>query len=117
MHGRGSAGPIIMLTRQPAEGRARDGGLRIGEMEIECLEAYGSLFLLKERLMECSDGFQVNTCEECGALTPLNVPRGVHKCAMCGNISKFTEMHIPYASKLMMQEFSSLAVGMSLHRK
>jgi DNA-directed RNA polymerase II subunit RPB2 len=47
MHSRNSNGPIVLLTRQPAEGRARDGGLRLGEMEVECNWAHGTMFFLK----------------------------------------------------------------------
>ena len=47
VHSRAANGPVVLLTRQPAEGRARDGGLRLGEMELECLWAHGSMYFLK----------------------------------------------------------------------
>ena len=112
VHARGSAGPMILLTRQPAEGRARDGGLRIGEMEIECQWSHGVQYFLAERFMDCSDAFAVHVCSDCGSMVPVNLQRGVHLCETCGNASKFKELHIPYASKLMAQEVGSMGVNM-----
>lgn len=116
VHGRGSSGPMVFLTRQPAEGRARDGGLRVGEMEIECLLAHGNMKFLKERFMKCSDRFVVHVCSACGALTNVNVSAKVHLCKKCGNDQNFWQCEIPYAMKLMMQETDGLGVSMSMMR-
>lgn len=58
MHARGN-GPRVMMTRQPTEGRSKNGGLRVGEMERDCLIAYGASMLIHERLMLSSDPFEV----------------------------------------------------------
>ena len=111
VHSRNSSGPIVLLTRQPAEGRARDGGLRVGEMEQEGLWGHGIFQFLKERLMECSDNYRVFVCKNCGNIATVNPEKGIHCCKNCKNINKFGEVRIPYACKLLFQEVQTMGIG------
>lgn len=108
---RSSSGPIVLLTRQPAEGRARDGGLRVGEMEQEGFCSHGIFQFLKERLMECSDNYRVFVCKNCGNIATVNPEKGIYACKNCKNINKFGEVRIPYACKLLFQEVQTMGIG------
>lgn len=103
MHAR-AKGPRAVLTRQPTEGRSRDGGLRLGEMERDCLIAYGASMLLLERLMISSDAFEVDVCSECGL---MGYSGWCHYCSSSHNIST---LKIPYACKLLFQELLSMNI-------
>ncbi|KAK4166168.1 hypothetical protein QBC43DRAFT_233375 [Cladorrhinum sp. PSN259] len=107
MHSR-SRGPRAVLTRQPTEGRSRDGGLRLGEMERDCLIAYGASQLLLERLMISSDATQVDICERCGQLGYKGY------CQTCKSTGQVTKMTMPYAAKLLVQELISMNVGVRM---
>ena len=110
MHSRAS-GPLVMLTRQPAEGRARDGGLRFGEMERDCVVAHGMAEFTKERLMECSDSFSCHSCKNCGLLAIANPEQSIWACRGCGNSTEFSHINIPYATKLLLQELETMNIG------
>lgn len=105
-----SSGPLVMLTRQPAEGRARDGGLRFGEMERDCIIAHGASEFLKEIMMEKSDNFQCYVCKSCGLLGLVNPAIGVYKCSSCMNTTSFSQIRVPYAYKLFLQELESMSI-------
>ena len=111
IHSRSSNGPVVLMTRQPAEGRARDGGLRLGEMEIECQWSHGMLHFLKERFMECSDNYRVFTCRSCGMIAICNPEKNIAVCRVCKNITSFAEIRIPYACKLLFQEIQTMCIG------
>jgi DNA-directed RNA polymerase II subunit RPB2 len=113
MHSRAS-GPLVMLTRQPAEGRAREGGLRFGEMERDCVVAHGMADFTKERLMECSDAFSCYACKGCGLMAIANPEQGIWSCRGCGNTTNFGHIHIPYASKLLLQELETMNISSRL---
>lgn len=103
MHSR-ARGPRATLTRQPMEGRSRDGGLRLGEMERDCLIAYGASQLLLERLMLSSDAHVVDICGTCGMMGYLGF------CQTCKKSEGMTKMTVPYAAKLLIQELLSMNV-------
>ncbi|XP_021801758.1 DNA-directed RNA polymerase III subunit 2-like isoform X1 [Prunus avium] len=109
MHARGS-GPRVSLTRQPTEGKARNGGLRVGEMERDCLIAYGASMLLYERLMISSDPFEVQVCRVCGLLGYYNHKLKTGICSSCKNGDNISTMKLPYACKLLIQELQSMNI-------
>uniref|UniRef100_T1J8E2 DNA-directed RNA polymerase subunit beta n=1 Tax=Strigamia maritima TaxID=126957 RepID=T1J8E2_STRMM len=97
-------GPRAVLTRQPTEGRSKEGGLRLGEMERDCLIGYGASMLLIERLMYSSDAFDVDVCNECGLLCYKG---WCHYCKSSGDVSS---IRMPYACKLLFQELHSMNI-------
>ena len=98
-----SRGPNQHLTRQPKEGRANDGGLRIGEMERDCLIGQGVSFATKDRLMDQSDKFSCYVCRVCGMYANYDDYLKKAKCKPCGS-DKIVKITLPYATKLLFQE-------------
>ena len=106
-----SFGPRVNLTRQPAEGRSRAGGLRYGEMERDCMCSHGASSFNKERLYDMSDSFSVHSCKKCGMIAAYNDERKIHECKTCENTTDFAYVEIPYACKLLFQELITMNVA------
>ena len=109
VHGR-SRGPKQLLTRQPLEGRSRDGGLKIGEMEKDAIVAHGMSQFLKERLMETSDISKAYVCDECGMFASKVIDKDYYRCKGCHNSTRISAVVIPYACKLLFQELTSVNI-------
>ena len=104
-------GQVQMLTKQPTEGRARGGGLRFGEMERDCIIAYGASMILKDRLLDESDKSDVFICERCGLIAYHDVKQRKYYCRVCGDKSKVSSVSLAYAFKLLLQEMQSLNIA------
>ncbi len=104
-------GQVQMLTKQPTEGRARGGGLRFGEMERDCLIAYGASMMLKDRLLDESDKADIYICERCGLVSYYDIKQRKFVCRVCGDKAKVTSISVAYAFKLLLQEMMSLDVA------
>jgi DNA-directed RNA polymerase II subunit RPB2 len=106
-----SIGPMVNLTRQPAEGRSRDGGLRFGEMERDTTVAHGAARFTKERLFDVSDKYSVHACKKCGLIASYNDAVNIHRCRTCDNRTDFAYVQIPYACKLLFQELITMNIA------
>jgi DNA-directed RNA polymerase II subunit RPB2 len=115
-----SRGPTTTLTRQAPEGRSRDGGLRLGEMERDAVAAHGLSKFLKERLLDNSDAYSTYVCGECGLFAQRANRRNnkkfptaddVYFCPQCDNYNNIHKVRIPYAFKLMIQELMSMCIA------
>jgi DNA-directed RNA polymerase II subunit RPB2 len=106
-----SIGPMVSLTRQPAEGRSRDGGLRFGEMERDCMISHGASKFTKGRIYDASDKFEVYTCNKCGMIAAFNSDTHIHLCKMCENRTDFKLVKLPYSCKLLFHELITMNIA------
>ena len=128
-------GPRTFLTRQPVQGRANDGGLRIGEMERDGVIGHGASFFLKESMMERGDKYEVAVCNKTGMIAIFNPERNLFispfsdgPIRFSGNINSesvnvkmitkfgrsFSIVHVPYAFKLLIHELQTMNIQMRI---
>ncbi len=102
-------GPVQLLTRQPTEGRAKEGGLRLGEMEKDTFVAHGASMVLKERFN--ADSVRVPVCEKCGMFAYYDRYKNRHVCSVCGDNIDVSYVEISYAFKLFTDELRAMCLN------
>ena len=110
-------GPVHMLSRQPTEGRARDGGLRFGEMEKDLLISHGASEFLRDRLLDNSDPSIMTLCGKCGlpaqpAADSTHIRHKNAYCHVCKTGEYVRDMQSPFAFRLLTQELQAMSIGM-----
>ena len=101
LHAR-AQGPNATLTRQPLEGRSRNGGLRFGEMERDCMIGHGASMVLRESLCDRSDPYTTTICNHCGNFSTTKT-----FCRAC-DTDQVVKIKLPYVSKLVIQELQAM---------
>lgn len=107
-------GPIQLLTRQPTEGKAKEGGLRLGEMEKDTFIAHGASLLLKERFD--SDQVVIPVCEKSGLMGYYDLRQNGRAISpLYGENSEMSEVEMSYAFKLLLDEIRSMGIYVKLN--
>ncbi len=107
-------GPTDVITRQPLDGKANQGGLRISELQRDVLLAHGAARLFSEKIFENSDNFEVYYCRNCGVPAIVNKVLGIYQCKTCDEDADIFAVYSAWSSKLFLQELNAMQIGCKL---
>jgi DNA-directed RNA polymerase II subunit RPB2 len=103
-------GPINILTRQPVQGKNRNGGLRHGEMERHCGISHGYANCLRDITFKSSDMYTIHVCTHCGLMAIANLKTQIYICSSCKDNAKIVKINLPYSFKLLLQELMAMSI-------
>jgi DNA-directed RNA polymerase beta subunit len=106
-------GPIKPMTHQAVGGRQNEGGIRLGEMERDCIASHGAAMILRERLCRSSDPYRLTLCTRCGNIPISDHHNNQHSCRICGGAAEFGVAIIPYPLKLLLHLIQGLGINMT----
>ena len=110
-------GRLSILVRQPVEGRAREGGLRFGEMERDCMIGHGAGAFLKESLLDRSDRYTMHVGTKSGLASAVNEEKNLYDTFDPDDPCGTSKVQLPYAFRLLSQELQSMAIAPRLVTK
>jgi len=115
IHARQTRGPIESFSHQPSAGRAREGGLRIGEMERDCMISLGAAFNIQQRLRDLSDKYKLPVClfKDCGMIAVANPEKKIWVCRACKR-NRIGYVWVPYAAKLLIQQLMATNLALRI---
>jgi DNA-directed RNA polymerase II subunit RPB2 len=107
-------GPSDVLSRQPLDGKASSGGIRIGEMERDCIAGHGATKFLQEKFFDHSDKFTEYICR-CGKTATVNIKKNLYKCNYCKDNADIAKIPTSWSAKLFVQEMETMNIGIRRH--
>lgn len=107
-------GPLDPLTRQPVAGKARDGGLRLGEMEKDCIITHGAVRFLMEKFSHHSDGHPIYICRNCRQFAVVNHRKKIYRCQTCRDKADISEVMSCWAAKAVLLEQQGMMINVEL---
>lgn len=101
------------ITMQPREGQVNSGGLKIGEMEHDCLVAQGPSLFLRKKFFDHSDRYTEYRCA-CGKPADVNLSQGIYRCSFCKDGADIFKFSTSYSAKLFRQQYTTAGIGANL---
>lgn len=108
--------PTDVVVRQPLDGKASRGGLRLGEMEVNVM-AISSVKFLQEKMIEHSDKYDYYICNNCNHKAIVNEKYNIYKCDYCGDNSDIFKVNGTWSTHLFFQEINSMGIGVKYYKK
>ena len=103
-----SSGPTSALTRQPVGVKRSSGGLKLGEMEKDCIISSAAMRLFKQKFYEDSDGTYIYICKNCGNRAIINQRAGIYKCKPCGDLADIVKVPSCWMTNVFLSELAAM---------